>query len=433
MTSYAETLRYLDSLTNYEKIGLEKSRGRIELSRVRDVLEALGSPQAGYRIAHVAGTKGKGSVCAFTASMLESAGLRTGSYISPHLVTPLERISINGENISQSDFLDIVSRIKRVSGRTGLTLTYFEFLTVMAMEYFARGNADVAVLETGMGGRLDATNAVRADVSCITPVSYDHTHVLGESLEQIAAEKAGIIKKGSRCVISPQDDRVMDVIDRRCRKMGAEKVVVGEDIKWDVVSCDETGSVFDLYTSAAEIDQCGIGLPGRFQAENCAAAAGICQALPVEGLTPDAIRRGAGRAFIPARLEVVARDPMIVLDGAQNAYSAAALVRAVREIFRYDRVVLVLGLAGDKDMRGVCDELSRVADEVVLTRAENPRASDPAVIRGYLKGTAASLTFDTREALGRALSRAGKNDLILVAGSFYVAGEIRELIRNKRG
>jgi dihydrofolate synthase/folylpolyglutamate synthase len=433
MTSYADTSSYLDSLTNYEKIGLERSRGRIELSRVRDILKALGSPQNGYRIAHVAGTKGKGSVCAFTASILRCAGLRTGSFISPHLVTPLERISIDGRNIPERALRDIVVRIRDISVRAGIELTYFEFMTVTALEYFAREKADVAVLETGMGGRLDATNAVRADVSCITPVSYDHTHVLGDSIEQIAAEKAGIIKKGARCVISPQDDRAMEVIERRCLEMDAARVIVGEDIKYDTLRCDDRGSVFELCTPSGVIGDCVTGMLGGFQAGNFAAAAGICEALPVDGITAGTIREGAGKAFMPARLEIVARNPLIVLDGAQNAYSAAALERAVREIFSYDRVILVLGLARDKDIKGVCDGLSRIADEAVLTRAASPRACDPAVIRGYLRGIPASITFDTREALGRALRSAGEHDLILVAGSFYVAGEIRGSLRNREG
>ena len=425
MISYGQAIDYLDSLTNYEKIGLEKSIGNMDLARVKEALAGCGGPHEKYVIAHVAGTKGKGSVCAYIASILESSGRKTGLFTSPHLVSPLERIKVDGLNITEEAFAEVIGRIKSLP-EAGLT--YFEAMTVAALLYFAGRNVDVAVLETGMGGRLDATNAVDADICCITPVSYDHMHVLGESIEDIAMEKAGIIKEGVKCVVSPQKEVVMGIIRDKCLREGAEMILLGEDVKWDILRCNDTGNIFDLYTRHGEYDHCASGLPGLFQIANCATAVAVCEEILGDEAEEEAFRQGIGKAFIPGRLEVVARSPLIVLDGAQNAESAEKLKYSVEQIFKYDRLILLAGLAADKDIHGFFAQLAPVADEVILTRSASRRAADPDILRGHVRGRPAVVTHDTKEALGMAFGKAGSKDLILVTGSFYVVGEVRELL-----
>ncbi|MFC1548913.1 bifunctional folylpolyglutamate synthase/dihydrofolate synthase [Candidatus Omnitrophota bacterium] len=433
MHTYEETLRYLDSFVNYEKIGLEKIGGKsFDLDRLRGVLKKLDDPQRSYCSAHIAGTKGKGSVCAFTSSILRESGYRVGLYTSPHLVTPTERISINGDPISREDLASVVGELREIIPNAASGFSFFEVFTLIAMLYFSKNDVDFAVFETGMGGRLDATNVIDSKVCGISPISYDHMHVLGEKIEQIASEKAAIIKNEAYCISSPQCEPALDVIRKRCEEQNSELSLVGKDITCDMISCGVEGSTFDLITPKGEYKECRTGLLGNFQIENCATAVGICERLIDDKIDVDNFKRGIERAFIPGRMEILSRDPVILIDGAQNGESASRLKYSVEQIFKYDKLILLLGLARDKDIKNVCQELAPLASEIVLTRASVSRSADPLLIRGYLAGEKAKITSDVKEGLGVALKLAGKNDLILATGSFYVIGEVRELLVSTR-
>ena len=430
MLSYSATLSYLDSFVDLEKTGFEGFKKEFDLDKLRAVLKRLGEPQRKYRSVHVAGTKGKGSICAFTSSILEAAGYRVGLYTSPHLSTPAERISVNGKMISKADLVRVVDHLRRYLGCSAeQKFTFFEIYTLMAISYFSMKKVDFAVFETGLGGRLDATNIIDAEVCGLSPVSYDHMHVLGGRLEQIAGEKAAIIKRGAHCVSSPQRASVMRVIEKKCREENATLALVGTDINCNIKSVGEKGSCFDLSGTDGEYKKCRTVMPGAFQVLNSATAVGICEEL-LRGTCgkKEAFKKGISRTFVPGRMEVLCRRPLIIIDGAQNGDSAGQLKHSIEHIFKYDRLILLLGISRDKDIRGVCRALSGLADEIILTRASVDRAADPNLIKGYFRKTRARVTQNAKEALGAALSVSTKKDLILATGSFYLIAEVRELI-----
>ncbi|MFH1798206.1 MAG: folylpolyglutamate synthase/dihydrofolate synthase family protein [Candidatus Omnitrophota bacterium] len=433
MRSYKGTLEFLESFVNYEKTGFDVFKKAVSLDNLRGTLKDLGSPEGSFRSLHVAGTKGKGSICTFASSILKETGHKTGLFTSPHLARPNERIKINGESITPEDLTNTVDYLKDAIGPINIRkLTFFEIYTLMAIVYFNTKGVDFAVFETGIGGRLDATNVIDAEVSAISPISYDHTQVLGNTIGKIAAEKAAIIKNKSCCISSPQEEEALRVIIDRCAETSSTMFLVGKDINYKIKSSDESGNSFNLYTSYAVYDNCNTRLVGEFQVANSAAAVGMCEEiLKNVKYSQIAFKRGIQNAFIEARLEILSRSPLIVIDGAQNTASAAVLRTSVRKIFKYDRLILILGLCQDKDIAGVCGELAPCSDEIILTRSSAKRAASPHLIRGYVMDRQVQITDDVKEALGRALLLAGKGDMILTAGSFFVAGEVRQLILGK--
>ena len=429
MKTYKEALDHLNSLTNYERTGFAPGTKVFDLDKLRRILKRLGDPRTGYRRIHVAGTKGKGSICSFTSSILKESGYRTGLFTSPHLDDVRERIKIDGENITGDDFAEVLGILENYIA--GEELTYFEVCTLMAVLHFGMKKVDFAVFETGLGGRWDATNIVDAEVCGISPVSYDHTDILGSELEDIAREKAAIVKKGSACVSSAQREEVLDVIGERCAEVDASLALVGKDITYEVRDIGQEGSSFSVYGRENTYEECRTEMPGRFQVANCAAAVGICEKALKSSADAVRFKKGIRSAFIPGRMEVLYRRPLVVIDGAQNGDSAMQLKYSVEQIFKYDRLVLLLGLSKDKDIKSVCHWLAPIADEIVLTRASVSRAADPDIIRGYIKGKPVSVTGDVKEALGTAFRLAGRDDMILATGSFFVAGEVRNLLMTK--
>ncbi|MEA3489987.1 MAG: folylpolyglutamate synthase/dihydrofolate synthase family protein [Candidatus Omnitrophota bacterium] len=425
--------KYLDSFVDYEKTGFDGIRRKFDLAGLRRVLKDLGDPQRDYLSVHVAGTKGKGSICAFTSSILRDAGYRVGLYTSPHFFTPAERIRVNGRMIGGSDLVRTVSVLKERIGRDAAKrFTFFEVYTLLAILYFSMKKVDYAVFETGMGGRLDATNVIDARICAISPVSYDHMNVLGSRIGQIAREKAAIIHRGAHCVSAPQRAAALDAIISRCGRVGASLSVVGKDVTYSIKTADEKGSAFDVQGNRGSYRGCRTRMPGRFQVTNCAAAVAVCErVLHDKRIDKRVIKRGIRNAFIPGRLEVLARRPLIVIDGAQNGDSAEKLKYSVEEIFKYDRLILLLGVSGDKDIGSICRRLAPMADEVVLTRASTSRAADPNLIKGYIRGRRVRITGDVKEALGTAFSIAGRDDMILATGSFFVIAEVTEIIRGR--
>jgi len=443
--TYPEVKQYLNSLADYEKNINYSYPETLKLRRIQDFLAIIGNPQKSLRVIHIAGTKGKGSTCALVAYILRAAGFSVGLYTSPHLHDFRERIRIlrpfvYNHRRKNRDFEGMITKDKLISlvkelrpvinkynrySKSG-QLSFFEVYTALAFLYFQRKQVDFVVLETGMGGRLDATNAADSLVCGITPISFEHVQKLGNTLAKISAEKAGIIKNNGAILISALQAKVVrKVIYNRCKKFQARFYEVGRQIKY---SQSKTGlRVKGLKNNYQNLR---LSLLGEHQAANAALAIGLVEALSFCGvnLSSGAIRQGVYNAVWPGRCEVAARNPLIILDGAQNLASAQILKRAIRDNFKYRNLILVLGVSSDKDISGICKEMDSLADEIILTRAKTPRAADPNILAGYFKRKL-YLTPGVKEAKLLAKSLAGKKDLILVTGSLFVVGEFRDVER----
>ncbi len=446
--NYRQALAYLSSFINYEKLNDYNYNKSFRLERVKSLLDRLGNPQDGLRCIHVAGTKGKGSTCVFIAYILREAGFKTGLYTSPHLSDFRERIRILNPAPSgkpqRVDFEGMISAkamaclatslrpvIDRFNSKSGYeSLSFFEVYTALAFVYFKSKKVDFAVLETGIGGRLDATNAANALVCAITPISYEHTDKLGRTIEKIAAEKAGIIKNSAAVVISsPQEKAALDVIRKRCAQFGARLYEAGRDISYK-----KTAQGFNIKGLFGEYKGLKTGLKGEHQLVNASVAVGAVEALRFFNIKAGraGIKRGISRAVWPARCEVLSQRPLVILDGAQNAASVEVVKKAVAGNYRYRRLVLVLGISGDKDIKGICAGLRDFADYIILTKSCNPRAADPKMLAGQFKGRKNHITDSVPQAMQEAFCAAGQQDLILACGSLFVAGEFRDEYRKSK-
>jgi dihydrofolate synthase/folylpolyglutamate synthase len=451
--TYPETIQYLESFINYEKIPAYPYKESLKLGRVNDFLETIGNPQDSLKCIHIAGTKGKGSTCAFIAYILRQAGYKVGLYTSPHLSDFRERIRILSPapktehqkldfegTILKDDITNLVKRLKSLiqnynrNSKYG-PLSFFEVYTSLAFVYFQEKKVDFAVLETGLGGRLDATNVVNPLITSITSISYEHTQKLGNTLKEIATEKAGIIKcrrpssvvrRPSIVISAPQEEEAMEVIRNRCDEVGARLYEVDKDITYK-----GTKDGFAVNGIFGEYPDLKIRLLGKHQLINATVALGVIEALRFYNINVgiDAIKDGLYNTVWPGRCEVISGDPLVVLDGAQNIASIKALKETIKENFKYKRLVLILGISNDKDIQGICQELYDLADEIVLTKANNPRATGPKVLAQYFLGKEVHITNSVREAGNLVYRLMQKEDLILVCGSLFVVGEYRLLFK----
>lgn len=429
--SYEDSIQYLYSLRRF---GI-----KLGLSNIEKLLSILGSPQNYLKSIHVAGTNGKGTTAAFIASILEAAGYRVGLYTSPHLLDFTERIRVRGQRISEGEVIeltreirDIVESRKEPNFASLKTITFFEFTTAMALDYFCRRGVDFAVLEVGMGGRFDATNVVRPLISVITQIDYDHTAYLGTTLEEIAGEKAGIIKEGVPVFSNCDNKRALGVIKRTCNVKGAKLFLAGRDFRCSGINCDVHGSVFDLTTSDAKYSRIAIRLLGKHQVSNAALAAAACLKLGDFGfsISETALRRGLFNSWLRGRLELLPGSPTILLDGAHNCNAIEALRDSLRLIFKGKKVVFVLGMMKDKDIASIIEVLSKCADLFIVTKPAMNRSADPALIKKELlkKGKRALVFRRVMRAVEAAKSIAGPDDLICVTGSFYTVSETIEYL-----
>lgn len=429
---YQEAVDYLNSFINYEKkIDYPYSKKIFGLKRISLILEKLGNPHKDFKTIHVAGSKGKGSVACFCASILKEAGFKTGLYTSPHLETFRERIRVNDEFISKEDLVDIVQIIKPHIEDIG-TLSFFEVYTACAFFYFKKKKVDIAVIEVGLGGRLDATNVIEPLVGCITPISYEHTNKLGHTLSCIAGEKSGIIKKEIAVISSPQEKEALDVIIQTAKTNKCKIYIVGQDICYELLEDKTDSKTFKIKGILGEYDSLKINLLGEHQIANAAAAVGAIEALRLYDIVVSAedIRKGLLKARWPGRMEVMKKNPFVVLDGAQNTASARALAEAVKKNFAYDKLILVLGISKDKDISGIVNVLQLLADDVIVTRANLPRAAEPSFIASFFnRGENIDITQSVEEALKKACHKAKEKDLILICGSLFVVGEARRQLR----
>jgi dihydrofolate synthase/folylpolyglutamate synthase len=430
--NYQEALEYILSFADYER--LPRSGVVWDLSRIERLLERLGNPQHLARSIHVAGTKGKGSTAAMIASILTKAGYRVGLYTSPHLLSFTERIQAEGRPIAENDWARLTEVIKpevEAVNRPGDLgeLTTFELLTALAFAYFREIGADYQVLETGLGGRLDATNVVRPRVAVITSISLDHMEVLGNTLAQIAAEKAGIIKPGSTVVCSPQFPEAMEVIVRVCRERGVRLVRVGNEVTWHKGVFSAEGQSFHLKGREREYDL-NIPLLGEHQLENAAAAVAAVEVLAGAGakVSPENIAAGLAQVNWPGRLQILRREPRVIVDTAHNAYSVKRLAEAIKQYFSFKRVILVLGVSSDKDIAGIVAEAAPLTGEVIISRSRHPRAVEPAVLVNEFSkwGIVPQVAASVAAAMRLALDRAKPDDLICAAGSVFIIAEVME-------
>jgi dihydrofolate synthase/folylpolyglutamate synthase len=430
--AYQTTLDYLYTFVDYSLVrNFQNAPGRFDLTRMAALAAALGDPQKQYPIIHVAGTKGKGSVSAFCASALQAAGYHTGLYTSPHLVDFSERIQVNGQPISSDEVVALVEECKPVVASIP-EVTWFEYTTMLAFMYFARQNVDAAVIEVGLGGRLDATNIVTPDVSVITSISYDHMAVLGDSLIQIAAEKSGIIKPGKPVVIAPQSDDVRSEIIRIAAQNKAPLIQADQDYDFRFISHSLDGQSF-LITSKSrpqESAQLAIPLLGSHQVENAATAYAALRALDASHLkvSEDAIRQGFASTIWPGRFEILRRHPPVVIDCAHNQDSSHRLRQTLDDYFPRWPIVLIFGASEDKDIAGMFTQLLPRVHKVIATQSIHPRATSPARLVELARpfGVPVSAASTVEDALDEALVEVDADELLLVTGSIFVVAGVRE-------
>jgi dihydrofolate synthase / folylpolyglutamate synthase len=435
--AYASALQYIESLITAEHA--RRPYHEVKLARMRHFLHLLGDPHTHLRSVLVAGTKGKGSTAAMIAEILGAARLRVGLTIKPHLIDYRERIRVGGRMVSQADLVGLVDAVRPAIEATrdlpwGAP-TYVETTVAMAFLYFLRRRVDVAVVEVGIGGRLDATNVLDPLVSVITPISYDHTELLGTTLTEIAGEKAGIIRPGGRVVSAPQPEEAAAVIAETCRASAADLTLVGRDIEV-LVRDSSLAGVWATIRSRSDSYEVRVPLLGRHQAQNAATAIGAVELLGSCGIVAgaDAVRQGLAAVRWPARVELVDTHPHTIIDVGHNPASMQALKDTLQELLGGRRLVLVFGMLATKDYRSVTALIAPLAHVVVTTTPDNPHAlpaSDLAEeVRRYTPHVL--VVEDRRQAIERARDLAGPDDVLVVTGSFYLVGEAREwLIRRK--
>ncbi len=409
--------------------GLNIDVMRFGLEAVSALLSGVGNPQNDYPIILIGGTNGKGSTAAMTASVLREAGYRVGLYTSPHLVDVRERIAINGRKISKRDFAGILAEIRN---RAQSPVTYFEVLTAAAYIYFQRRRVDIAVMEVGLGGRLDATNICRPLVSVITNIGLEHTAYLGRTLAAIASEKAGIIKPSGICVTGATQQKVISVLEERCLREHSACYRLGKDFR---LRPGKNGHAV-YHGMSRNLTDVALALSGAHQAANAALALAALEIVSVRGfpVSDAAVYRGLKKTRWEGRMEILSSRPLFVLDGAHNPSGMNILVRALKKEFTWRRLILIFAALKDKDYKTMLQKIAPLASIIILPQLAAARAvtaSDMAFVMKDL-GFRARRAGNVREALEQALKLARKDDLICAAGSLYLAGEIKQIFHRRQ-
>lgn len=440
--SYEASIDYL--------YGLQKHGIKAGLNNIRRILTALGNPETSFRSIHIAGTNGKGSVAAMTASILKSHGLKTGLFTSPHLISFTERIRIDGIEITAHEVAALTEEIKYCIAEIKNNLsddfipTFFEVVTAMAFLYFKRNNIDWAVIETGMGGRLDATNVITPEVAVITKISYDHKEFLGNTIKDIALEKAGIIKNKIPIVSTIQEKETEDIIRRTAEEKNAPLFMYGKDFKSVLKSADIKGIVFDYYAVAnpdynSEFSNLFVPLAGEFQVLNASIAlTAMTQAL-ANNFNVSAAIDGLAAVQWHGRLEIVNNNPLIMIDGAHNPDAAKTLSDFIKKHLVNYKIILIMGMMADKDIQGIMQPLLPLASEIIFTTpnygraASQGRLAEIASNMGYNSKTSTSVkeAIETAKDISSSCNSRNINQLILITGSFYTIGEAMEALGKK--
>ncbi|MGO1042062.1 bifunctional folylpolyglutamate synthase/dihydrofolate synthase [Clostridioides difficile] len=428
---YEEALEYI-SQTN--KFGI-----RLGLENIGKLLELLGNPQETLNIIHVAGTNGKGSVCSFISNILRESGYKVGLYTSPYLETFTERIRVNGENIPQEDVARIIGLIKEkieVMVSQGYVYpTEFEVVTAMAFYYYSEQKVDFVALEVGLGGRYDATNIItKSLVSVITSISLDHTGILGDTIEKIAYEKAGIIKENGIVLVYNQTDEAKDVIKSVCKEKNAKYIEVNFD-SINIKKSNINSQVYDCNVMGETYKNLEIMLIGEHQINNSILAMSVLEYLKdtkkLDNVSEESIRKGLITTKWPGRIEKIKESPIFIIDGAHNEDGAKSLAKALDKHFKDKKLTLLIGMLEDKDIDGVLDILMPKFSKVVTTTPNNPRAINSDILKEKILKYVSDVTskHEIEDAVNYTLETSSKDDIIISAGSLYMIGTVRTLVK----
>lgn len=427
----------VDFLEKYIPSPDKKHPGELGIKRMRYFMDMLGNPQLRYPTIHVGGTSGKGSTATFIASIL-STKYKVGLHTSPHLVKITERIKLNGTDITNADFIRLANEIKPAIDKVKLREfgppSYFEIIAAMAFLYFKEQKADFAVIEVGMGGRYDATNVIKPLAAVLTNVGLDHTEILGDTVEKIAQDKAGIIKSGIYVVTGAKQPSVITIIKVKGEREQATVSLLGKDFSYKIKKMSEEGSVFD-YKGVKSLKNLKIRLLGEYQVENAALAIRA-----VEKFSNSQIEEGLKKAFIPGRLEIVGKNPLVILDGAHNPDKVRALVSSIKKIFPKKKITTILAIKSDKNAREMLTQLSKISQRMIFTAFQ--LKGDVGIISSYSpkellriaqaisKDIPMSVIENAEKAVKDTVQSAQESDLILVTGSLYLVGEVRKFLIN---
>jgi dihydrofolate synthase/folylpolyglutamate synthase len=434
INGYNAAVRYLMERTDFERMrSVRYNEQTFKLERMQQLLAKLGNPHEQIRTVHVAGTNGKGSTVAMIASMLQACGYTVGVYTSPHLVELRDRIVINGQSIDRAVFADAVKTVAKAAEKAGVDPTFFEVVTAVCFKFFAEQAVDIAVIEVGLGGRLDSTNVIRPEACVITSIDFDHMKLLGNTLEEIAREKAGIFKKDVPAFIFESEPSVQQAIAEVAERTGAPLRVVNKDIDYSARFCvtEDLGphTRVCLYSKNSRLEHLPVPLPGEHQASNCGLALAVVDHLKTVGFDcpEDKITAGLAATKVPGRMQLVWDRPRVLVDGAHNPAAVGALMRCVGAHVPYDSMICVFGCCSDKDVPGLIDKVNLGADKVIFTRASgNPRAADPEDLQKLFNersGKMSQVAKSLPEALEMATRAVSREDLVCVTGSFYLVGE----------
>ena len=444
INGYQAALKWLQDRPDVERMrAVANPSAMFKLDRMRALLAAMGDPHEQVKCVHVAGTVGKGSTCAMISSMLSECGYTVGVYTSPHLVDLRERVTINGALISKHDVTEGLRAVQAAAAKAKVDPTFFEAMTALAFKHFAEQAVDVAVIEVGLGGRLDSTNVITPLVSVVTTIDFDHTKLLGNTLPAIAKEKAGIFKKGVPALIFDATSEVNGAFGEVAEKVGADLRIINKDIEFSSRFCASSDlgphTRICLYTKTTRLEHLPVPLPGEHQALNCALAIAAVDVLKGAGFScPDEkVTAGLAKVRVPGRMELVSDRPRILVDGAHNPISVSTLMRCVGAHVPYDSMVCVFGCCIDKDVEAMLDRVNLGADKVIFTRASgNPRAADPFELQRRFQERGSGKMSQVARTVGEAIELASRatsrDDLICVTGSFYVCGDALRYISERR-
>jgi len=425
---YRESIEYL--------YGLQKFGIKFGLSNIRKLLRLLGDPQKKFRSLHIAGTNGKGSTSIFMSHILRKHGFRVGLFTSPHLVSFTERIRINNQYIDEVEVVRLTAEIRSVFDEDSFTPTFFEFVTAMAFMYFAEEGVDWAVVETGMGGRLDATNTIEPAITIITNIGIDHSEFLGKTIEEIAREKAGIIKDRTPLITATGNEDALKIIRERAKSKGAPLHIYGEHFRASLINMTERETCF-TYSGETLIEDITLPVAGSYQIINASLAIRGSEILKEEiKFDPEKVREALYSASLEGRFEIISEDPVIILDGAHNPDAMSHLTDTITQVFPDREIITVAGIMHDKDARGILSCLVEISSVLILTRASYERAMSIARLRDItddiLSDTGrASPRIICTEDINTAINIAkgmSETGIILITGSFYTTGEAKEAL-----
>ncbi|MFZ9690548.1 MAG: bifunctional folylpolyglutamate synthase/dihydrofolate synthase [Phycisphaerales bacterium] len=434
ISGYQAALRWLHDRADIERMRVVRySDDAFKLDRMRTLLAKLGNPHEQFRSIHVGGTNGKGATVAMLASMLEGCGYTVGRYTSPHLIDVRERISIDGSPIDRNAFTDAIRAVAEASAALDSPPTFFEVVTAAAFKHFAEQAIDIAVIEVGLGGRLDSTNVVIPEVSIVTSIDLDHTRLLGTTRQEIAREKAGIFKPGVPALAFDLDNPIDAVMREVATEIGAPFKVVNKDIEFSSRFCSSPDlgphTRVCLYSQTSRLEHLPVPLPGEHQAGNCGLALAAIDILRANGMDcpEDKVTAGLAKTRVPGRMQVVHERPRVLVDGAHNPAAITALMKCAGAHVPYDSMVCVFGCCSDKDVGAMLDRVNLGADKVIFTRSvSNPRAMDPDELQRMFaerSGKMSQVGRTLEEALELANRAVSREDVICITGSFYLVGD----------